>query len=597
MRAKSKHFTLGIFSLALALLVPYQVFGAAPKAGATCSKLGTKTISAGLTYTCIKSGKKLVWSKGVKVVAPAPAPTKSESPSNPQDKNPIAVSGNATIGEPCTTKGDKGSIPNGTAICNEVNGKLVWQHWMPDNQGNNSGNSNNNSGGGAVTLGSPCPSKGQTGPIPNGTAVCATSAGKLIWLNVSTQPVPTDGVWIYEGSYNGQSTSSWNTDLPPTAWNGEPTWFQSSWDIPTTVPLAPKCTSNTPLTNYITDPDGIESITPQGFMQPGSHALPVPHMYYNAGSTTAKDPNGVAYKSKIVDMYAPADMTLYGAAKLTYTMADGYQYSEWMMTWHFCGTYWMFNAHVGWIDPGVQAAIDAAPVKNCQKGGQLNTNSQDCYSSRFAYKVKAGTLYAKSSGRAHGFDFGFTDASAPISTRINPTVFAPRWAAGLCHINYYPTNLRAKLEAKLVGNNGCGQLVSDVVGTAQGVWLATGANKYSVLEDYHIALVKHWSDKNLLAFSIGWNAEVPGISGGVFTFTPSASGPNNKAFTEVKSGETMCYDNLLGTTRDGTPAPTIYIKMTGGDTEKLTIAKGTGACGAGPYTMPASSQTFERKVK
>jgi hypothetical protein len=38
---------------------------AAIKPGATCKKIGQIKTSAGVKYTCIKSGKKLVWSKGV----------------------------------------------------------------------------------------------------------------------------------------------------------------------------------------------------------------------------------------------------------------------------------------------------------------------------------------------------------------------------------------------------------------------------------------------------------------------------------------------------------------------------------------------------
>ena len=51
---------------------------AAIKAGATCAKLKSTTTVSGYKYTCIKSGKKLVWSKGVKiVVTPKPTPTPS----------------------------------------------------------------------------------------------------------------------------------------------------------------------------------------------------------------------------------------------------------------------------------------------------------------------------------------------------------------------------------------------------------------------------------------------------------------------------------------------------------------------------------------
>ena len=58
-----------------------------PKAGATCTKVGKTAIYKGKKFTCVKSGKKLVWNKGVvipKLVAtPSPIATKpaSQSPS------------------------------------------------------------------------------------------------------------------------------------------------------------------------------------------------------------------------------------------------------------------------------------------------------------------------------------------------------------------------------------------------------------------------------------------------------------------------------------------------------------------------------------
>ena len=54
---------------------------AAVKAGATCKKVGITSIASGKTFTCIKSGKKLVWNKGVSSVSkPAFVP-----PSMPTD--------------------------------------------------------------------------------------------------------------------------------------------------------------------------------------------------------------------------------------------------------------------------------------------------------------------------------------------------------------------------------------------------------------------------------------------------------------------------------------------------------------------------------
>ena len=48
---------------------------AAAKAGTKCIKLNSTTVSAGIKYTCIKSGTKLVWNKGVKVATPTPTET------------------------------------------------------------------------------------------------------------------------------------------------------------------------------------------------------------------------------------------------------------------------------------------------------------------------------------------------------------------------------------------------------------------------------------------------------------------------------------------------------------------------------------------
>ena len=48
----------------LSLSLPLTPVNAAVKAGAACKKAGVTSVALGKTYTCIKSGKKLVWSKG-----------------------------------------------------------------------------------------------------------------------------------------------------------------------------------------------------------------------------------------------------------------------------------------------------------------------------------------------------------------------------------------------------------------------------------------------------------------------------------------------------------------------------------------------------
>ena len=56
----------------LILLLALTLLGATPvhaltKAGAKCTKAGVTSTYAGKKYTCIKSGKNLVWNKGVTV--------------------------------------------------------------------------------------------------------------------------------------------------------------------------------------------------------------------------------------------------------------------------------------------------------------------------------------------------------------------------------------------------------------------------------------------------------------------------------------------------------------------------------------------------
>jgi hypothetical protein len=79
----------------LSLVTPLQA--ATPKAGAKCTKAGATVTAAGKKFTCVKSGTKLVWSKGVAVktapkpqVVPAVPPT--VTPPQPEQKVEAKIS-------------------------------------------------------------------------------------------------------------------------------------------------------------------------------------------------------------------------------------------------------------------------------------------------------------------------------------------------------------------------------------------------------------------------------------------------------------------------------------------------------------------------
>ena len=65
---------MGIRLIVLLVITPlllssqFSTSHAATKAGAKCTKVGSKSVVGAKTFTCIKSGKKLVWDKGVSAV-------------------------------------------------------------------------------------------------------------------------------------------------------------------------------------------------------------------------------------------------------------------------------------------------------------------------------------------------------------------------------------------------------------------------------------------------------------------------------------------------------------------------------------------------
>lgn len=107
-----------------------------PKAGAVCSKTGVTNTYQNKKFTCVKSGSKLIWNKGVVVkstsntaVSPSPTPTQT-SPSTPKP-TPSATAKNSTPRlqmQPCTELG--AGLQDGDLYyrCGlQQSGKLQWR--------------------------------------------------------------------------------------------------------------------------------------------------------------------------------------------------------------------------------------------------------------------------------------------------------------------------------------------------------------------------------------------------------------------------------------------------------------------------------------
>lgn len=82
-----------LLPLLLLLALPAQSF-AAVKAGASCTKAGTTSISAGKKFTCVLVKKKLIWNAGVAIspaVAPSTQPSATPTPSATPSPTPTII--------------------------------------------------------------------------------------------------------------------------------------------------------------------------------------------------------------------------------------------------------------------------------------------------------------------------------------------------------------------------------------------------------------------------------------------------------------------------------------------------------------------------
>mgnify|MGYP000007470494 CR=1 FL=1 len=83
-------------------------------AGTTCPKINSTKVVANFKYTCVKSGKKLVWNKGVSIkTTPTPSLSPKPSPTSTQPKIEIKA-GDQCLG---SERGSLRTSVNGTFIC------------------------------------------------------------------------------------------------------------------------------------------------------------------------------------------------------------------------------------------------------------------------------------------------------------------------------------------------------------------------------------------------------------------------------------------------------------------------------------------------
>ncbi len=83
-----RRFLVFVLIVCLTPIASISAASAAVKAGATCKAAGQMSTQKSVKFTCVKSGKKLIWKKVAKVASPSPSKSPSPSPSPEASINP-----------------------------------------------------------------------------------------------------------------------------------------------------------------------------------------------------------------------------------------------------------------------------------------------------------------------------------------------------------------------------------------------------------------------------------------------------------------------------------------------------------------------------
>lgn len=102
----------------LLLVISLNSNAASPLPGGACSKAGIKLSTATKKFTCVKSGKKLVWDKGVGIALPTPMPKSTPSPTaQAVAPTPVATAPSIPTASPSPTPTTSATSVSNSSAC------------------------------------------------------------------------------------------------------------------------------------------------------------------------------------------------------------------------------------------------------------------------------------------------------------------------------------------------------------------------------------------------------------------------------------------------------------------------------------------------
>ena len=440
-RYRSVSAFLGLL-IAIGLIVAIApANAAAPKPGTACKQDGQQVTASSLVYTCSMSGKKLVWSKGVK---------KSSGNSVSNNTN----SGAVIEGVLCdNSKNSSGRSSSGAVlVCTKgMDGKYSWR---PPQTGTGTGSGGSGGGGGG----------GGSGGIGTNAGASSTDDKTYLYGKRLGMSCSKDGVFgLVDGALaicaNAKVRYALQTDIPAAPSGGykvRPSWYptlaqQFGEAEPTCAPSSIKFTSPViPL-------DQIAPIIPYGAMI-GGHVTPIDHAYLGVKSLYKAPASRT--ESDYISVTSPADGTITELSSL------GSPTSHRVVIRHGCNlvsVFMVLNRPSGVLAPYAaelaskgSVSVNVA-VKAGQEFGQQRDNALD-------FNVFDGTSWL--SGFANPFSYTSQDQTKPYTA--NPLPF-------------FTPAIQAAYEAQLQRTTGnrIGKIDYDVIGAASGNWFLDGTIGYS----------------------------------------------------------------------------------------------------------------------
>ena len=409
---------------------------ATPKPGATCKQAGQQVTASNLVYTCNMSGKKLVWSKGVKKSSGNAASNQSNS-------------GAVTEGVLCdSSKDSSGRSSSGAAlVCTKgSDGKYSWR--PPQTGGSGSGNGSGNGNGNGSNpdkasptddktylygkrLGMSCSKDGVFGLVDGALAICSNAKVRYA--------LPTDIPATPSGGY--KTRPSWYPTLAQQLGESEPTCAPSS--IKFTSPVIPL--------------DQIAPIIPYGAMI-GGHVTPIDHAYL--GLKPLYKATASRTESDYVSVTAPADGTITELSSL------GSPTSHRVVIRHGCNVvsvYMVLNRPSG---------VLASYAAELASKGSVNVN----------VAIKAGQEFGQQ--RDNALDFNVFDGTSWLSGFANPFSYTSQDQTKPYTANplpFFTPAIQSAYQAQLqrATGNRMGKIDYDVIGAASGNWFLNGTIGYS----------------------------------------------------------------------------------------------------------------------